>query len=78
MNQQLPIPSTKNWQILYEPDAEARCIKDNPPMTGFGRQLKVGDIVKVNGVTWAGTKYQLAVKEECAFYDLEEYFEPLL
>jgi hypothetical protein len=78
MTATLPIPKVAAWHALYEPDAEARCIKDNPPMYGFGRMLKKGDIVKVDSVCWSGIKYQIGVREECAFYDLEGYFEVVL
>ena len=72
----LPTPKTLGWQALYEPNARARCIKDSPPMYGFGRQLKAGDVVSVNSVCWRG-KYEVGVKEECAFYELDGYFEVL-
>ena len=75
--EQLPTPRVANWQRLYEPEAKARCIKDNPPMLGFGQPLKVGDVVDVGSVCWSGTRYQLAVEVQCAFYDLEGYFEVL-
>lgn len=75
--EQLPIPKVLGWQALYEDGARARCIKDGPPMYGFGRRLKKGDIVNVQSVCWRG-KYELAVSEECAFYELEGYFEVLL
>jgi len=75
---ELPIPRVLGWQLLYQPGARARCIKDNPPMLGFGQPLKVGDIVDVKGVCWSGTKYQISVDAQCAFYDLEDYFEVVL
>ena len=74
--EQLPEPKTLGWQALYENGARAKCIKDNPPMYGFGRSLKSGDIVDVNRVCWRG-KYEISVAAECAFYELEGYFEPL-
>ena len=70
----LPVPRILGWQALYELGALARCIKDNPPMRGFGRQIKAGDIVKVDGVCFVNT-YEIAVAAECAFYQLEDYFE---
>lgn len=70
----LPIPEVLGWQALYQPGARAKCVKDDPPMHGFGRQLKIGDIVAVDSVCWRG-KYEIAVKAECAFYELEGYFE---
>ena len=73
MTDQLPIPKILGWQALYEPNARARCIKDAPPMYGFGRQLKIGDVVNVHSVCWRG-KYEISVVEECAFYELENYF----
>ena len=73
----LPEPTVLGWQALYEPGARARVIKDSPPMHGFGKPLHVGDVVDVESVCWRG-KYELAVKAECAFYELEGYFEVLL
>lgn len=74
MMEQLPVPNTLDWQALYEAGARAKCIKDDPPMYGFGRSLKIGDIVNVQGVCWRG-KYEISVAAECAFYELEGYFE---
>ena len=74
---QLPIPNILGWQALYEKGARAKCIKDAPPMYGFGRELHAGDIVNVQSVCWRG-KYEIAVAEDCAFYELEGYFEVLL
>lgn len=76
MTEQLPIPNVNGWQRLYEPDAKAKCIKDNPPMHGFGKTIKAGDVVGVDSVCWSGIRYQIGVRDECAFYDLEGYFEP--
>jgi hypothetical protein len=73
----LPEPKILGWQALYQPGARAKCIKDMPPMHGFGRTLKMGDVVDVQSVCWRG-KYEIAVAEECAFYELEGYFEVLL
>ena len=44
-------------------------------MRGFGRQLHVGDVVNVHNICYEHNKYTVAVREECAFYDLEGYFE---
>ena len=77
MMDQLPKPNILNWQALYENGARANCIKDDPPMSGFGRVLKCGDIVNVQSVCWRG-KYEISVAAECAFYELEGYFEVLL
>jgi hypothetical protein len=77
MAEELPIPNVLGWQALYEPGARAEVIKDDPPMFGFGRALKVGDIVDVKSVCWRG-KYELSVAAECAFYELEGYFKVLL
>mgnify|MGYP001610963208 CR=1 FL=1 len=73
-NAQLPPPNVLGWRALYEPNAFARCIKDNPPMRGFGRQLKIGDVVKVSSVCYAN-RFEISVDAECAFYELEGYFE---
>ena len=75
MTTELPVPKVLGWQALYAANALARCVKDNPPMTGFGRALKSGDIVPVHSVCHDGWKYQISVEAECAFYDLEGYFE---
>lgn len=73
---ELPVPNVANWERLYQPDAKAICIKDNPPMRGFGKQLKVGDVVDVRSVCWDG-QYTIAVQKECATYHLDGYFEVL-
>ena len=52
-----------------------RCIKDNPQMTGFGRQLKIGDIVIINGTVANSISFEVSVPAECAFYEYEA-FEP--
>lgn len=52
--QQLPEPKILGWQALYKPGARARCIKNSPPMYGFGRSLKIGDVVDVQSVCWRG------------------------
>lgn len=75
--QELPIPNVENWQRLYQPNAQAICIKDNPPMRGFGKPLKVGDVVDVKNVCWDG-KYQISVAAQCALYDIEGYFEVVM
>lgn len=73
---ELPVPRVLGWHVLYQPGARARCIKDNPPMKGFGRSLQVGDVVNVDSVCWSdGGYYEIGVKEHCAFYKLEDYFE---
>lgn len=45
-SEQLPIPKILGWQALYEKGARAKVIKDDPPMVGFGRSLKIGDVVR--------------------------------
>lgn len=75
--EQLPTPKLLGWQALYESGARAKCIKDNPPMHGFGRSLKAGDVVDVKSVCWRG-KYEISVEAECAFYELEGYFDVML
>lgn len=75
-NQQIELPPVDNLYLPFWRDAtKARCIKDNPPMYGFGRQIKKGDVVETNGVTWRG-HYELSVPAECAFYVMEGYFIP--
>jgi hypothetical protein len=59
-----------------EPDGmEAICIKDNPPMTGFGRHLKIGEKVRIKGVVSNSTTFEVCVPSECAFYQYD-YFSP--
>jgi len=75
MADQLREPTVANWRRLYQSGARARCIVDDPPMKGFGRSLKAGDVVDVHGVCWDGIHFELAVRSETAFYRLEGYFE---
>lgn len=76
MSDELELPQVdEKYLPFWTEGTKARCVKDNPPMHGFGRQLKVGDVVTVNGVCWSGLRYQLAVPAETAFYDMEGYFE---
>lgn len=70
----LPMPDEK-YLPFWHPPVRARCIKDRPPMKGFGRQLTVGDVVDVRGVCWEDEHYTLAVPSECAFYRMDGYFE---
>lgn len=74
MDAQLPVPAVANWRRLYRPGARCRCIKDSPPMRGFGRDLKAGDEVEVQSLCWDGA-YEVSVAAECAFYRFEGYFE---
>ena len=55
---------------------KVKCIKDNPRMRGFGRSLKCGDIVTIDGTTSSGVGFEVSVPSECAFYDYTA-FEPL-
>lgn len=56
--------------------AKAVVVKDNPPMHGFGRRLKIGDEVEVSGIVCNEIgQFQVAVPSECAFYSYE-YFKP--
>lgn len=52
------------------------CVKDNPPMRGFGKQLKKGNVVTINGTVNDGSGFQVSCPEECAFYDYT-YFQPV-
>jgi len=52
------------------------CTKDDPPMTGFGRALKKGDIVEIEGTVSRGLRFEVSVAAECAFYDYR-YFEEI-
>lgn len=51
------------------------CIKDNPPMVGFGRKLSIGDEVVIEGTVCNELGFAVAVPAECAFYAYE-YFKP--
>ena len=48
---------------------KVRCIKDNPRMHGFGRKLKCGDIVEINGTIHNHLGFCVCVPSECAFYE---------
>ena len=52
-----------------------RCIKSDPPMVGFGRKLKRGDIVTIDGTVHHEIGFAISVPSECAFYAYD-YFEP--
>ena len=71
---ELPQPDQR-YHPFWTEGTKARCVKDDPPMHGFGRPLKAGDVVPVKGVCWNGSYYQLSVPSECAFYKMEDYFE---
>ena len=49
------------------------CIKDDPAMEGFGRKIKKGDIVEINGTTHQYFGFAVAVSSECAFYDYTHF-----
>lgn len=74
-NSELPTVEGK-YLPFWQEKSRAKCVKDNPPMRGFGRQLKVGDEVVVDGVIWNG-QYELSVPAECAFYVMERFFETM-
>ncbi len=59
-----------------ETPISAVVVKDNPPMHGFGKELKIGDIVIVKGTVSRGDKFQVSIPAQCAFYDYE-YFKPV-
>ena len=50
------------------------CIKDNPPMHGFGKKLQKGDMVEIQGTTHNQLGFCICVPSECAFYAYD-YFE---
>lgn len=77
MTEQLPLVAAEYlpfWEVKF-----ARCIKDDPPRrhVGLGRNLKVGDVIEINGVVFS-IYYELAAPKECSFYQMEGYFEPIL
>ena len=54
------------------------CIKNNPPRRGFGRILKKGDIVTINGIVGSiEFGFEVSVPAECCFYAYD-FFEPIL
>lgn len=59
---------------FWNKKSRALCIKDNPDMHGFGRKLKAGDEVVVDGVIF-DDRYRLSVPSECAFYEMIGYWE---
>lgn len=44
------------------------CMENEPKMYGFGRKLKKGDEVEINGTVYNDGFY-VSVPSECAFYD---------
>lgn len=70
-------PVNSKYLPFWNEKSRAVCIKDNPAMTGFGRPMKIGDEVVVEGVTYDG-RYRLAVPAECAFYEMIGYWEAML
>ena len=51
------------------------CIEDNPPMVGFGKTLKVGDVIVIKGTIHNELGFCVSVPSECAFYEYS-YFKP--
>ena len=68
-------PVDPKYRPFWTEGTRALCVRDDPPMHGFGRALKKGDIVVVRCVCWR-SGYELSVPAECAFYRMEGYFEP--
>lgn len=52
---------------------QIRCIKDKPHMRGFGRHLKVGDIIDIKGTTCTNGMFEVSAPDECAFYDYSHF-----
>ena len=44
------------------------CIKDNPPMHGFGKSLKKGDKIEIKGTVHNHLGFCVCVPSECAMY----------
>ena len=42
-------------------------------MVGFGRKLKKGDIVTIEGTVYYEIGFAVAVPDECAFYDYRAF-----
>jgi hypothetical protein len=49
------------------------CVKDNPFMKGFGKTLKAGDVVEINGTIHEYFGFAVSVPAECAFYDYTHF-----
>lgn len=73
------LPSVDDLYLpFWAKGAIARVIRDNPPMYGFGRDLKKGETVIVKSVVWRGCKYELCIPAEYAFYEMIGCFEPVI
>lgn len=55
---------------------EVLCDRDNPQMYGFGRQLKKGDRVIIDGTVSVGATFFASVPAECAHYDYTAFEFP--
>jgi len=52
---------------------QVRCIKDNSRSYGFGKQLKIGDIITINGTIHNYLGFYVCVPSECAFYEYNAF-----
>jgi len=54
---------------------EVVCVRDLPPMHGFGEAIRLGDKVNIHGTVYVpGIGFCISVPSQCAFYEYS-YFE---
>jgi hypothetical protein len=49
------------------------CTKDNPKMVGFGKSMKQGDIIKIEGTVHNELGFCVSCPDECAFYEYDAF-----
>lgn len=52
------------------------CIEDSPCRAGFGKTIKKGEEVIIEGTVSRGNEFQVAVPAYCGFYRYQD-FEPI-
>ena len=67
----------RKYLPFWQEKSRALCVKDDPPMRGFGKSFKMGDEVVVEGVIFDSI-YRLSIPSECAFYEMIGYWEVML
>lgn len=63
----------QEFHKLRETPKLISCIKDVECKNGFGRTIKVGEKVMCNGLVVGVTSYEVAIPNECGFYDYENF-----
>ncbi len=58
---------------LREQPKLIRCIKDSVCRNGFGKTIKAGQKVLCSGLVAGAATYEVAVPDECGFYDYNDF-----